>query len=318
MRRARAAATLLLALGIFGGCAPGHPEPSADVSAETATRAWLPEDGPPDVVILALHGFNDYSNAFEGFGHYAADRGVAVYAYDQPGFGANPDAGYWAGIEVMVDRFETHVRELRSRHPGLPLFALGESMGAALAIVASTGVDPVDVDGLILSAPAVWGGRQLNPFYRAALWVAVRLLPDLRLTGEGLEVQASDNIEMLRALGADPLVIKGTRIAAINGLVRLMDRAFARAAELDRPLLVLRGSRDEIVPPQAVRAMVGRLEADSCTEIYYAEGWHMLLRDLQRVTVWDDILAWTRGERPPSYLDRACGGDLIQDAAWNS
>ena len=317
MRRLTAAA-LVAALAFLGACAPGRPDTSAAESAEIPVRSWLPADGPPEIVVVAVHGFNDYSQAFAGFGQYAAEHGVAVYAYDQPGFGANPDAGYWAGIEVMAGRLKTEVQSLRERHPGVPVHVLGESMGGALAIVAATGADPLEADGLILSAPAVWGGDQFSPFYRAALWTAVRLLPELRLTGKGLDVQASDNIDMLRALGADPLVIKGTRVAAIDGLVRLMDRAFARAPQLDGPMLVLRGARDEIVPPQAVSAMLDRLRARDCTEVYYAEGWHMLLRDLQRVTVWADILAWLRGERPPSYLDRACGAELIQDAAWSS
>ena len=37
-------------------------------------RAWLPEDGAPRAVVLALHGFNDYSKAFE-----AAGADVLVY-----------------------------------------------------------------------------------------------------------------------------------------------------------------------------------------------------------------------------------------------
>ena len=46
---------------------------------------------------------------------------------------------------------------------------------------------------------------------------------------------ASDNIEMLRALGADPLFIKATRVDAIAGLVELMDIAAASVDEPGRP-----------------------------------------------------------------------------------
>src|SRR5205814_80154 len=55
-------------------------------------RQWLPA-GPVKAVILALHGFNDYSNAFEGPGDAWAKRGIATYAYDQRGFGAAPERG---------------------------------------------------------------------------------------------------------------------------------------------------------------------------------------------------------------------------------
>src|SRR5216683_1843458 len=67
------------------------------VAADGATlplRRWLPE-GRPRAVVLALHGFNDYSNAFAGAGAGWAKNGIATYAYDQRGFGAAPGRGRW-------------------------------------------------------------------------------------------------------------------------------------------------------------------------------------------------------------------------------
>jgi alpha-beta hydrolase superfamily lysophospholipase len=132
------------------------------------------------------------------------------------------------------------------------------------------------------------------PFsYRASLWLAAHLLPGMKLTGEGLDVQASDNIPMLIALGRDPLVIKETRVDAVYGLVRLMDAA-DRAAAAPRaavPLLILCGERDEIVPPDATRAFLKRL-AEPYRVAAYPQGYHMLLRDLQAAVVYEDVLAW--------------------------
>ncbi|HEX6143152.1 MAG TPA: alpha/beta hydrolase [Geminicoccaceae bacterium] len=304
-------------LPLLAGCAPEPATVAFDLLETPRERSWLPA-APPETVILALHGFNDYSNAFDEFGSHAAGRGVAVYAFDQRGFGANADAGYWPGAAALIEGLRERVEELRAAHPEARLFLLGESMGAAVVMAAMTAPEPPEVDGLVLSAPAVWGGEQLNPVYRATLWLAGRVVPDLRLTGQGLKRQASDNIEMLRALGADPLVIKATRVAAISGLVRLMDRAYAAAARLEGPLLILGGARDEIVPPDALSATLDRIEASPCHEIIYPDGWHLLLRDQQRHVVFEDVLAWLEGAPPPSGLDRPCGADLTQDAAWRS
>jgi len=166
--------------------------------------------------------------------------------------------------------------------------------------------EALDAAGLILSAPAVWGGDQLNAFYRATLWLAAHLAPGLKLTGEGLNKRASDNDEVLRGLSRDPLFIKATRVDAIAGLVELMDLAYAEAGTLPGPVLVLVGERDEIVPPEAQKVIVGRLGATPCEQVVYPDGWHMLLRDLQREVVWEDILAWMAGEPPPSGGERAC------------
>ena len=62
---------------------------SADDGATLPLKSWLP-DGKPKAVILALHGFNDYSNAFKDSGEEWAKHGIATFAYDQRGFGAAP------------------------------------------------------------------------------------------------------------------------------------------------------------------------------------------------------------------------------------
>jgi acylglycerol lipase len=140
-------------------------------------------------------------------------------------------------------------------------------------------------------------------------------VPGLELTGRGLKVMASDNIEMLRGLGADPLFIKTTRVDAIAGLVELMDIAASSVDRLNGPLLVLGGARDEIVPPGAHLSMLERLRAQQCTEIVYPDGWHMLLRDLQREVVWNDILAWIDQRVVASDAARPCDGALTEVVA---
>src|SRR5712671_3973249 len=134
------------------------------VAADGATlplRRWLPE-GRPRAVVLALHGFNDYSNAFAGAGAGWAKNGIATYAYDQRGFGAAPGRG---------------------------------------------GAPRPDVDGVILVAPAVWGRQTMNVLERVGLWLA-NLMPAVQFSPALLPVhiQPSDNLPMLRAFNADPLV----------------------------------------------------------------------------------------------------------------
>ena len=112
---------------------------------------------------------------------------------------------------------------------------------------------------------------------------------------------------MLRALSRDPLVIKQTRVDAMWGIVNLMDDALASARRFDAPALFLYGARDEIVPPDATLRMFESLPADGAHTIaVYDAGYHMLLRDLQAPTVWQDVLAWIGDRRAtlPSGADR--------------
>jgi len=309
----RALKNVILCLGLIGLSActsPTPPQPGETIELAGSWRHWQPETAGrksevtkksapmavsgdrPKAVILALHGFNDYSNAFQDFAAYSQAHGIAVHAYDQRGFGANRDRGLWPGIEIMTTDLKAAVTRLRRIYGDTPLYVLGESMGGAVTIVAATGDEPLDVDGIILSAPAVWGGPHMNLFYRMTLWFASTLAPGWALGSSGLEIRPSDNIEMLRAFSTDPMVIKVTRTDAIAGLVSLMDQALASAPKLDKDILLLIGEKDEIIPLGAIDDFESRLEAAPATAIRYPEGYHMLLRDLQRAKVFADIDRW--------------------------
>lgn len=321
----------MFAYALFGAaaCAPriepaGPPVAEPRLTAEAAivadgarlpVRRWLP-DGAPEAVIVGVHGFNDYSRSFEMPATYWAERGIATYAYDQRGFGDAPNRGYWPGAETMIGDLRAVVALVRQAHPDTPLYVAGESMGGAVVATAMTSDAPPEADGAILLAPAVRGRNHLGAGARYMLWFFSHTMPWYTLTGEGMTVQASDNIEALKALGRDPKVIKQTRIDTIHGLVDLMDRADARAEQLTGRVLVLYGMKDEIVTSEPTLSWLRRLPngGDIRTAIYEG-GYHLLLRDLKRDTVADDILSWVR--RPtaklPSGADAAARRILEED-----
>ncbi|AAU92875.1 conserved hypothetical protein [Methylococcus capsulatus str. Bath] len=301
----RCALICLITLMIQAACTPVINRPGPVVAspqlhaahfiaadgAVLPVRHWLPAGTRPKAVVVAVHGFNDYSLAFEPLGSYLKTQGIGCYAYDQRGFGLAPGRGLWAGVDAYTEDLETFVGQVRTRHPGVPVYLLGESMGGAVAIVAMTSARPPRADGLILSAPAVWS-RDTMPWYQSLLLaVSSHTIPWLRLTGEGLGVMASDNIEMLRGLGRDPNVIKATRVDAIHGLADLMDTAQERVPALKTRTLVLYGERDEIIPRTPLMALLDKLPAGT-RFAYYHRGYHLLLRDLQAERPWRDIAAW--------------------------
>jgi alpha-beta hydrolase superfamily lysophospholipase len=269
--------------------------------ARLPLRVWQPQGGAPRAVIVAVHGMNDYSNAFDGPGKALAAHSILTYAYDQRGFGAGESAGIWSDTATMADDLAAILGLARARHPGVPLFLLGESMGGAVAMVCVTIHQPAGLAGLILSAPAVWGRASMPWYQRAGLWISYKIAPGWTLTGRGLNIMPSDNIEMLRALSRDPLVIKETRVDAIHGLVDLMDAAQESVPRLGVPLLLLYGAHDEVIPAEPTWRAVAELPdlGRSQRAALYDTGWHMLLRDLKAQIVLDDIAAWTADQAAP-------------------
>jgi len=282
---------------------PDKPQALAAKAAEVFTTA----DGvrlavrtfaaaqQPKAVLLALHGFNDYSRAFEGAAHYFAQAGIKTVAYDQRGFGGAPDRGQWAGTHVLVNDFLAVLNFVRRDHPDLPLFVLGDSMGGAVVAEALAQETQTAIAGVILVAPAVWS-RETMPWYqRLGLWIGAGLAPAWTVSGKGLDIAPSDNRPMLIELGKDPLVIKETRLDALNGLTDLMDQAMVSVPKLQHRTLLAYGLRDVIVPRRPMIAMLERWPQEAAPNFrfgLYPDGYHMLLRDLQRSVVWKDMVSW--------------------------
>ena len=313
----------LLALGLAGCMANGTPyrQDAAvvppDVSFRMDDGAVLPgrvwrAEGPERAVIVALHGFGDSRDAWEHAAPRLAARGLTVYAYDQRGFGAAPGRGHWAGTGRMVEDAAEVAADVQRAEPGVPLYVLGESMGGAVAMVLMAGDAParhgVTVAGTILLAPAVWGRGQMNPLVVAALDVADTFAPDHRFTGReiALHIRASDDRAELVKLSRDPLTLSGSSVSMLSGLVELMTRAQADAALLRGPVLIGYGAHDDLVPAAATQAAWAKLPAGD-RRAYYANGFHLALRDLDHRAVEADVVSWI--EHPGWPLPS--GGDIL-------
>ena len=252
--------------------------------------SWHADD--PRAIIIGVHGMNDYSNAFALPGEWwAQNKSITTYAIDQRGFGRSPEFGEWVGTETLISDLKSAISAVHAKHQGVPVFVVGHSMGGAVLMNAHAG-EPLDVAGIVLAAPGVWGAGSMPFPYRVALNFAAALAPGKTLTGERAGRQSTDNIEILRAMARDPLVIKETRMDAVLGVVRVMGAAYKSADSVGGPTLLLIGERDEIIPLKSIDDVGCRL-AGRVIIRRYANGWHLILRDQQAQQVWRDIADWT-------------------------
>ena len=278
--------------------------------AKLPLRAWLPE-GEPRAVVVGLHGLGDHSgNAFETPAPLLTARGIALYAYDQRGFGAAPHRGYWAGAPTLVSDAVAAARLVRARHPGVPLYMMGESMGVAVLLAAAASPRPPPADGYVLLAPAVRGRASMGAFAGKVLDTLSWVIPAVAFYGSSPGFAPTDNEAAMERWSRDPLTLKQFRVDMLRGLVDLMDEATAAAPRFRAPALILYGAKDRLVSGAPVRRMVRALPEDAPHRIaYYPQGHHLLLRDLNRAVVAEDIASWLlRPTAPlPSSADAAAG-----------
>jgi len=314
MRRLLALSALLL-LGACASTPPAPPVPptqpvfTAPDGARLPMRVF-PTAGHPKAVVMAVHGFNDYSGFFAETAEHFAGAGITTLAYDQRGFGATPGRGTWPGQEALIDDFRAFVRETRRRYPDLPLYVLGESMGGAVASVALAREPALPVDGAILVTPAIWS-RDTMPWYqRLGIWFGTTFTPSARLSSADFDIPPTDNAEARNAFAQDPLTIKGTRFDAMDGLTGLMGEAMRAVPEIRQRTLLLYGLNDVMIPRPPMIALFERwppAPAPNFRFALYPEGHHLLLRDLQRAVVWRDIETWIL--TPDAPLPSGCEHD---------
>jgi alpha-beta hydrolase superfamily lysophospholipase len=94
-----------------------------------------------------------------------------------------------------------------------------------------------------------------------------------------------------------------------------MGAALTAAPRLTVPTLVLYGAKDEVVPRPPVSLLVKNLPATSRPRqrvALYANGYHMLLRDLEARVVIDDIALWMLhpADPLPSHADQGARAAL--------
>jgi alpha-beta hydrolase superfamily lysophospholipase len=313
----RLLAALLAAL-MLAGCTPlmvqqagrpplgfqgAHIERDAIVSFDGARLGLSEWDAATDpwAVIVGVHGMNDYGNAFHMAAPWWAEQGVTTIAYDQRGFGRSPDRGIWAGDELMVEDLRTVAALVRRKYPHALLVVAGESLGGAVAAEAFASDRPPTADRLVLLSPAVWGWAEQPLPYKTLLWFAANFTgpkvyrPPHWLTSK---ISPTDNRDELIAMGRDPLMIWGARSDTIYGLVTTMDKAAEDVGKAKLPTLYLYGAHDEIIPRKAAFRAASRLKP-SDRSAFYAKGWHLMTRDKQGPTVWEDILAFIRDPTAP-------------------
>lgn len=306
---------------------PHHSDPV--VSAPTrfdlpdghslAGRVW--HHAQPEHIVLGVHGFNDYSKAFTPLAqHLTAELKATVYAYDQRGFGANPQPGIWPGADTLLADLRHIAAQLRIRHPDLPLTVVGESMGGAVVLIAAAESPGLEADQIILKAPAVWGAQSMPWYQRTSLQFMNAVAPNMTFTGRGVQslgITPTNDPEVSRDLSRDPLFIKATRVSSLAGVTALMGRAQNLSKAPPQRSLVLYGLRDRIIPPTPVCHWLTRLigldvSATAMDFVVYPEGWHLLTRQLLTRDVLQDLQFWlqqtplTRQQSPQQARDAVC------------
>ena len=265
-------------------------------------QSWTPESTRG--VIVLVHGLAEHSGRYASTAEFLARSGWAVYACDLRSHGLSPD-GHKPG-RVHVDRFSDYARDVDAllalateQHPGVPRLILGHSMGGLISL--SYAIDqPGSLDGAVISSPALGMHPEFTPPLMLKLLVRVlsRLAPRVRFSSD-LDTNAiSRDPEVVKAYINDPLVSEKVSARWYAEIMKAMDGAHERAANLRIPMLLMQSGSDRLVDPDAAPRWAANAPAELVDLVVWKDLFHEMFNEPEQDQVRAKVAGWLDEQFP--------------------
>lgn len=295
--------------------------PDASGSCDIHAQIWLP-DRPPQAILQVAHGLNEYGGRYAGFAAWLSERGVALAVHDHMGHGETAGEreklGLFApknGWLYAINDIRNFSALLRRWYPHTPLFLLGHSMGSFMVRDILIRYDDA-YDGILLSGTC---------HFPVKTYIAALLACDIAALRHGrhgksrtlrnfcfggyarrFRQEASNAAWLSRdpALHAvyaqDPYCRFTPKISMFREVfqgMRHMDRPrnFRRMRK-DLPLLLFSGDADGVGGMGRGVSKAYRLFHQAGLRdvelLLYPGGRHIMLAELNKLEVYEDIYQW--------------------------
>lgn len=276
-------------------------ESESQLQSDGATlHRWSVAPPAPWATVAFVHGYGDHGRRHAHFLRWLAERGVACHAIDLRGHGRS------GGRRGFVRRWDEYLDDVRAfldevaKHAAGPTFLFGHSHGGLVAAAAVERGIAAGVKGCVLTAP-YFSSKMVVP--RAKVMLAKVLdpvVPWVRV-GSGLPPEWMTADEgMIADSRADSLVLRSATPRWYLTTLAVQQDVMTRAGEFRVPLLLLFGDADPVADLVTARRFFEAAGATDKTMKVYPGLLHELSREVERETVFNDVLAWLK-----SRSDRA-------------
>jgi acylglycerol lipase len=252
-------------------------------------QAWLPETEARAVVVIS-HGVSEHSARYTHVGQRLAGAGYAAYALDHRGHGRSEGKRVMVNAGDVVADLRAFIDLAAARHPGKPVYLLGHSMGAAIAIACAVRHQDA-LAGLLLSG-ALADPDAASPVTRALSRVLSKLTPSLGVYQVDASLISRDP-EVVRAYEQDPLVHHGKLPArTVAELTGAVGRFPEEVPALRLPILVMHGGEDSLTTIAGSRMVHDRASSSDKTLEIYDGLRHEILNEPEKERVISEMIEW--------------------------
>ncbi|MHA1145902.1 MAG: alpha/beta fold hydrolase [Candidatus Helarchaeota archaeon] len=244
-------------------------------------RAWPAKN--TEKIVLGIHGLAAHGEFFVLVADQVIQNDIAVYALDLKGHGrSSGPKGDIINFRELIDQVNEFISYLKIKHPGIPIFLMGQSMGGCLSINLAA-IYPDAASGLILTGPAVKTSINFSitdilqlpcfaliyPFKKEK--PLVNIAKRQKVSSRNPLRQEYDQVDDYR--------LKKISIRYLLQVNKWVKKAFRSAPNLTCPVLVIQGTGDLLVPPEAVRDFFDKLKTTDKQFIELKDAFHCTYSD---------------------------------------
>jgi alpha-beta hydrolase superfamily lysophospholipase len=256
------------------------------------TPARVDAGQPPRAVVALVHGISEHSGRYFWVVTQLTGARFAACTFDLRGHGQSAGRrGHIDSWSQYRDDLGAYLEQVKARHPGIPIFIYGHSLGA-LIVAEYVLFHPEGLAGMIVS------GIPLRPVGVAKLPLVLlarglsRIWPTFAVSLGVGGSRLSRDPEIVRAYNKDPMVHHTGTARWGTETLAAIDRVKSRMAEIRLPILILHGGADPVNSVQGSRDLYeGVSSADKELKVYPG-GMHEPHNDVNRDEVMKDVEGW--------------------------
>lgn len=245
-------------------------------------QRWQPDDVPSAQVVVS-HGYAEHGGRYRHVAEALTAGGFGVWIPDHRGHGRSegPRADI-ESVEAAVSDLDLFFDLVAEESPGSPLFLVGHSMGGLIA-TAYAEEHQDRLRGVALS------GALVHVAPEVVALADLEEIPDL-----GLADAVSSDPAVVQAYKDDPLVYLGPPPRGFLRSAGQVEEVRAGLGKITVPVLVMHGSGDLLVSPQALRDVVAGVSSEDLTARLWPGLWHEIFNEPSHDLVLAFLTSWIR------------------------
>ncbi|MHA1148329.1 MAG: lysophospholipase [Promethearchaeota archaeon] len=263
-------------------------------------RTWKPL-GEVQKIVLIAHGMAGHGEFFVLLADKLIHEGIMVISPDFRHHGhSDGKKGDLPSFKKILKDYHLFMEFIRKKHPKIPIFLLGESMGGAVSINFAKYFpdDFQKLSGIVLFAPAI----KLN--FPKSFWLGIGILTPLItlvrifipskgiISMKGNEKEGIKNPLHQQYDREDPYHLEKVSMRYLIQLFKHVIKCKKIAPKITIPTLIFQGTDDKVISIKGAKRFYNHLESKDKTLIIVEEGFHSLFTDSAFQDKWKILVEW--------------------------